>query len=65
MLSREGVRRLVEYVDTATDKENGTIDIVEIKKNWEIKGIWAYLVRAVSSLEYCSSAPRYSNRTFC
>ena len=44
MLSREAVRKLTELVDIAADKEDGWIEIEDIRKTWEIKGIFAYLV---------------------
>ena len=44
MLSREAVRVLVGYTETAADQENGFISVQDLKKNWEIKGIYPFLV---------------------
>ncbi|XP_038047378.1 sodium/hydrogen exchanger 10-like [Patiria miniata] len=43
MLSREAVRMLVGYTETAADQEDGFISVTDLKKNWEIKGIYPYL----------------------
>ena len=47
MLSREAVRKLGEMIDVATDTEGAFMDTVEIRKTWEVKGIYAYMVRIV------------------
>lgn len=43
MLSREAVRKLIEVVDAASDKEDGFIDTADIKKTWQVKKMWTKL----------------------
>jgi len=43
MLSREAVRKLIEVVDAATDKDEGFIDTADIKKTWKVKKFWTKL----------------------
>ena len=57
MLSREAVRRLVEYVDAAVDEDGSLIKIEDIEKSWDITGIYPFLVSGntattVRTLEY-------------
>ena len=44
MLSREAVRKLVELVDIAADEKDELVNIDEIKKTWQIRGIYDILV---------------------
>ena len=44
MLSREAVRVLVGYTETAADQIEGFVSVQDLKKNWEIKGVYPYLV---------------------
>ncbi|XP_022089278.1 sodium/hydrogen exchanger 10-like [Acanthaster planci] len=50
MLSREAVRVLVGYTETAADEEGGFISVSDLKKNWEIKGIYPYLKRKLEEI---------------
>ncbi|XP_074660935.1 sperm-specific sodium:proton exchanger-like [Tubulanus polymorphus] len=43
MLSREAVRRLIEMTEEAVDKDKGYMDVTEMKRSWEVRGIYAYL----------------------
>ncbi|KAJ8298747.1 hypothetical protein KUTeg_022807 [Tegillarca granosa] len=47
MLSREAVRKLQDCTDIAADKRGKFIDVDDIKKSWEIPGIYIRLKRIV------------------
>ncbi|XP_013420708.1 sodium/hydrogen exchanger 10 [Lingula anatina] len=49
MLSREAVRKLVDQTEHAADHEGGFVDVEEIKKSWQIKGIYPLLKRKLES----------------
>ena len=52
MLSRDSVRKLAELAEIATDQVDGFINIEEIKKAWEVKGVYAKLKEKLESWKY-------------
>ncbi|XP_070552787.1 sperm-specific sodium:proton exchanger-like [Ptychodera flava] len=43
MLSREAIRVLVSVTEAVGDEENRYVEVDDIKKNWQVRGIWPYL----------------------
>ena len=44
ILSRDGIRKLVDLVDVATDQTSHLIDRDEIRKTWHVRGVYDYIV---------------------
>ncbi|XP_014671188.1 PREDICTED: sodium/hydrogen exchanger 10-like [Priapulus caudatus] len=61
ILSSDSVRVLVGYVESSMDLAGSFINLEEVKKNWQITGIYPFLKRKLESVIYGKSR----DRTFC